>query len=352
MKTWFKAYLQLDKDIENNLYRKKVTSKFILLLSFTILSVLLLGNFIYSNQATFYVNLSLFIIMSLIMLLPGQQRKYASHIVLHFMALGILLVVYFNQGKEYTPIWSFLYIFLIMSLYGHRIGLRISLFYLTILLILLFSFTPRALTTMEFIRFTMVACFTLFFAYLAEMLISRTFEKLITAKSQLEQLSKTDALTGLFNRRHFDEVLPQQMRSANRSHDLLALVIIDIDHFKGYNDTFGHPAGDVALVALANLLKIQMKRGNDAVFRLGGEEFALLYQAKSDQAAVKLIEDIRVAVENLDQYCDIEKKITISAGLLLINSKQNIAVETAYELADKLLYQAKNSGRNKVVISN
>ena len=95
-----------------------------------------------------------------------------------------------------------------------------------------------------------------------------------------------------------------------------------------------------------------MKRGNDAVFRLGGEEFALLYQAKSDQAAVKLIEDIRVAVENLDQYCDIEKKITISAGLLLINSKQNIAVETAYELADKLLYQAKNSGRNKVVISN
>ena len=89
MKTWFKAYLQLDKDIENNLYRKKVTSKFILLLSFTILSVLLLGNFIYSNQATFYVNLSLFIIMSLIMILPGQQRKYASHIVLHFMALGI-----------------------------------------------------------------------------------------------------------------------------------------------------------------------------------------------------------------------------------------------------------------------
>ena len=205
---------------------------------------------------------------------------------------------------------------------------------------------------MEFVRFTMVACFTLFFAYLAEMLISRTFEKLITAKSQLEQLSKTDALTGLFNRRHFDEVLPQKMSSANRGHDLLALVIIDIDHFKGYNDTFGHPAGDVALVALANLLKIQMKRGNDAVFRLGGEEFALLYQAKSDQAAVKLIEDIRVAVENLDQYCDIEKKITISAGLLLINSKQNIAVETAYELADKLLYQAKNSGRNKVVISN
>lgn len=117
MKNWFKAYLQLDKDIDSNFYRKKVTSKFILLLSFTILTTLMLGNFIYSNTATFYVNLSLFIIMSVILLLPSRQRKYASHFVLHFMALGILLVVYLNQGKEYTPIWSFLYIFLVMSRY-------------------------------------------------------------------------------------------------------------------------------------------------------------------------------------------------------------------------------------------
>ncbi|KGJ97480.1 diguanylate cyclase [Colwellia psychrerythraea] len=351
MKAWFTTYLQLDKDIESNFYRKKVTSKFILLLSFIILSTLMIGNFIYSNTAIFYVNLCLFITMSVILFLPGKLRKYASHIVLHFMGLGVLLVVYFNHGREYTPIWYFLYIFLVMSLYGHKVGLRISLAFLTILLIELFSFTSSTVTMMEFVRFTMVACFTLFFAYLAEMLISRTFEKLITAKSQLEKLTKTDALTGLFNRRHFDEVLPQQMSRANRSHELLALAIIDIDHFKSYNDTFGHPAGDVALVALANLLKVQMKRGNDAVFRLGGEEFALLYQAKNEQSALILIEDIRVAVESLQQYCELEKKITISAGLLLIDSQQNISVESAYELADKLLYQAKNSGRNKVVIS-
>jgi len=351
MKKWFKSYLQLDKDIESNSYRKKVTSKFILLLSFTILTVLMLGNFIYSNTVIFYVNLSLFIALSVLLSLPGKQRKYGSHIVLHIMGLGILLVVYFNHGKEYTPIWSFLYIFLVLSLYGHKVGLRICLCFLTLLLLLLFSFTGTTVTMMEFVRFTMVTCFTLFFAYLAEILISRTFEKLITAKSLLEQLTKTDALTGLFNRRHFDEVLPQQMSAANRSHELLALVIIDIDHFKNYNDTFGHPAGDVALVALANLLKVQMKRGNDAVFRLGGEEFALLYQAKDETSAFKLTEDIRVAVESLEQYCDLEKKITISAGILLINASQNLTVESAYERADKLLYQAKNSGRNKVVLS-
>jgi len=351
MKTWFISYLQLDKDIESNSYRQTVTSKFILLLSFIILTTLMIGNFIYSNTDIFYVNLFLFSIMSVILFLPGKLRRYASHIVLHIMGFGILLVVYFNHGEEYTPIWYFLYIFLVMSLYGHRVGVRISFAFLTILLILLLSFTNSTISMMEFVRFTMVACFTLLFAYLGEMLISRTFEKLITAKSQLEKLTKTDALTGLYNRRHFDEVLPQQMSSANRSHDLLALAIIDIDHFKNYNDTFGHPAGDVALVALANLLKVQMKRGNDAVFRLGGEEFALLYQAKNEQAAIRFIEDIRIAVESLQQYCGLEKKITVSAGLLLISLEQTISVANAYEKADKLLYQAKNSGRNKVITS-
>jgi diguanylate cyclase (GGDEF)-like protein len=351
MKTWFKTYLQLDKDIESNSYRKEVTGKFIILLSLVILFALMIGNFVYSNTPIFYVNLAMLLTLISVRFLPYKYHKYDAHFVLHFMAFGILLVVYFNQGKEYTPIWSFLYMYLVMSFYGHKKGLWISLAFLTTLCSLLFYFTNLTVTMMEFVRFMMVSVFTLFFAYLVEMLISRTFEKLITAKSMLEKLTKTDALTGLFNRRHFDEVLPLQISAANRSKELLALAIIDIDHFKNYNDTFGHPAGDIALVALANLLKIQMKRSNDAVFRLGGEEFALLYQAKDENSASKLIEDIRGAVESLDQYCEIEKQITISAGLLLINASQDRTVEEAYELADQSLYQAKNTGRNKVVIS-
>lgn len=351
MKNWLKRYLQLDKDIESADYLKKITSKFILLLSFILLFVLLFANFIYSNVATFYLTLSLFIIMSGLLFLPSNLSKYASHIVLHLMALGVLLAVYLNQGQEYTPIWSFLYILLVMSLYGHKIGLRVSVAFLMTLLVLLFSFTGTSITMMEFVRFTMVSLFMLFFTYLVEMLISRTLEKLITAKNMLEKLTKTDALTGLFNRRHFDDVLSQQMSSANRGQELLALAILDLDHFKKYNDSFGHPAGDIALVALANLLKEQMKRGNDAVFRLGGEEFALIYQVKNEKSALKLIESIRAAVESLHQSANINQRITVSAGLLLINTTQDVSVEQAYELADQSLYQAKNSGRNRVVIS-
>ena len=351
MEAWFKSFLLLDKDIESNSYRKEVTGRFIIILAFIILFTLMLGNFIYSNTAIFSVNLAMLLTLLSARLLPLKYRKYDAHFVLHFMAFGIFLVVNFNQGQEYTPIWAFLYMFLVMSLYGHQQGLKICVGFLILLFSLLFSFTNKTVTMMEFMRFVMVSGFTLFFAYLAEMLISRSFEKLIATKAMLEKLTRTDALTGLFNRRHFNEMLPVQMSSAKRNQELLALAIIDIDHFKQYNDNFGHPAGDVALVALSDLLKVQMKRGNDAVFRLGGEEFALLYQAIDKQSALKLLEDIRIAVESLQQYCELESNITISAGLLLIDATENFSVDQAYELADKLLYQAKTDGRNRVVTS-
>lgn len=351
MKAWLKAFLLLDKDIESNSYRKEVTGRFIILLSLAILFMLMVGNFFYSNAPILYVNLVMFLMLSSACFLPNKYRKYDAHFVLHFMAVGVLLVVYFNKAQEYTPIWSFLYTYLVISLYGHKTGLKISLTFLAILSSLLFSFTDSTVSMMEFVRFVMVSSFTLFFAYLAERLISRNFEKLIATKAMLEKLTKTDALTGLYNRRHFDEVLPQQMSVAKRSNELLALVIIDIDHFKKHNDSYGHPAGDLALVALADLLKVHMKRANDTVFRLGGEEFALVYQAKCIESAWQLTEDIRLGVEKLHESCDIADKITVSAGLLVLDASKKMSVTKAYEVADELLYQAKDSGRNTVVMS-
>ncbi|MBU2869548.1 diguanylate cyclase [Colwellia sp. E2M01] len=351
MKQWFKAYLELDNGIDNNAYRKIVTSKFILLLSFSIPLIFMIGNLIYGNIALFYVNLVLFIGMSILLSISGHRRRYGPHFILHFMALGILFVVYIQQAKEYTPIWSFLYIFIVMSLYGDKIGVRICIVFLSILFYILSLFVNESITMMELIRFVIVSVFIVFFAYLTEALIARTFEKLIDAKTQLVALTKTDPLTGLFNRRHFDEMLPNKMSNANRRKELLALVIIDIDNFKSYNDTFGHPAGDFALISLADLLKAQMKRSTDTIFRIGGEEFALLYQTKNENDALQVIEDIRKSVANLDKNCDLERQITVSAGLLFIHAQQDLTLEKAYELADALLYKAKNSGRNVVVSS-
>ena len=352
MKKWIFSYLQLDKNVESHSYRKRVTSKFILLLSFSIIITLMIGNFISNNFELFYINIGLLISMILMLSLPGRQRKFASYIILHVMALGILLVVYFHQGREYTPIWYFLYIFLVMPLYGHRTGFKIASCFLAILLVLMFTCVGSSISVMEFVRFTMVACFTLFFAYFIEMLMTRTLRQLINAKAQLEQLTKIDALTNLYNRRHFDELLPQKMNSAKRTHTLFSLVIIDIDFFKNYNDSFGHPAGDLALIELAKLFSDKMQRSDDTVFRLGGEEFALLYEANTESEALKLVEVLRVAVEALHHQGIIERQITVSSGLLVIHPKQDILANSAYKLADKLMYQAKNSGRNTVVQSS
>jgi diguanylate cyclase (GGDEF)-like protein len=95
-----------------------------------------------------------------------------------------------------------------------------------------------------------------------------------------------------------------------------------------------------------------MQRSNDAVFRLGGEEFAMLFQANTDSEALLLVEAIRIAVDELHKQGVIEKKITVSAGLLVIHPQQEILATRAYQLADKLMYKAKNSGRNTVVQSS
>ncbi len=351
MIVWLKHFLLLDRNIESHSYRREVTGRFIVLLSFIILFTLMTGNLIYKNMPVFYVNLVMLAILAAVFILPRRLRKYDAHFILHFMAAGILSVVYFNQGQEYTPIWSFLYMFLVMSLHGYKQGIKICAIFLVMIFALLASFTNSTVTMIELIRFVMVSVFTLLFTYLAEMLISRSFEKFIITKTKLEELTKTDALTGLYNRRHFDEILSQQMSIAQRSDELLALVVIDIDHFKKHNDNYGHPAGDLALVALANLLTTKMKRASDRVFRLGGEEFALIYQANNVQNAWLLIEEIRLAVEKLHKDSELADKITVSAGLLVIDAKQRLDANQAYEIADELLYQAKESGRNKVVMS-
>jgi diguanylate cyclase (GGDEF)-like protein len=351
MIAWLKGFLLLERNIESHHYRREVTGRFIVLLSFIILFTLMIGNFIANNMPVFYVNFVMLSILTSVCLLPIRLRKYNAHFILHFMAVGVLLVVYFNQGQEYTPIWSFLYMFLVMSLHGYEQGLKISAIFLVILFTLLFSYTNSTVTMVEFIRFVMVSAFTLLFTYLAEMLISRSFEKFIITKTKLEELTKTDALTGLYNRRHFDDILPQQINIAQRGDELLTLLIIDIDHFKKHNDSYGHPAGDVALIALADLLSEKMKRANDTVFRIGGEEFALIYQSKSVKNSWQLAEEIRLAVAKLHVNSNMVDKITVSAGLLVMDAKQKVSANQAYEIADELLYQAKDSGRNKVVMS-
>lgn len=176
----------------------------------------------------------------------------------------------------------------------------------------------------------------------------------ITKMKYFEELSITDALTGLYNRRHFNDIFKREMSRAIREKGKLSFLILDIDYFKKYNDSYGHDAGDKALIAVAKAIEISINRGSDFAFRLGGEEFGVLFCNTDIDGSLLLAERIRKNVEELKiEHTNslVSKYISVSIGLLVVDFVQeNVDEHGFYTMADDALYQAKESGRNKVVM--
>lgn len=174
----------------------------------------------------------------------------------------------------------------------------------------------------------------------------------ISDKKKIEMLSITDPLTGLFNRRHFDDVFVKQLAIAKRYNRVLNFALIDIDHFKQYNDVYGHQAGDEALKSVASSLKESLKRPDDYVFRLGGEEFGLMFYTKDAKRALHKSNQIIQAIEHLNiahRENSASNYVTISMGLYTLESPETHSLEDIYKQADDALYQAKEQGRNQIV---
>lgn len=182
--------------------------------------------------------------------------------------------------------------------------------------------------------------------------------QLIETNAQLRQLNEefkilsiTDPLTGLFNRRHFNELMATEISMSNRHGDANSVMLIDIDHFKAINDTFGHYVGDTVLKNLTNTLKNNL-RHTDAICRIGGEEFAVLCKRADADSAIEIAEKLRSVVEDtpLARGIDDDLVVTISIGIVSIPNKRDTNTpELLFKEADNALYYAKNHGRNCVV---
>ena len=183
---------------------------------------------------------------------------------------------------------------------------------------------------------------------MAEALQQRDVE-LKQALQDLEERSITDALTGLYNRRYLQDVLPRALLMAKRRTTTLAFIMIDIDHFKRVNDAFGHEAGDVVLKEVGMLLQSSIRR-TDTAFRYGGEEFAIVLPDASFEGARKKAEDIREAVKrcNLIYRGRPLGRITASFGVAMFPDNGSDAGDLM-RAADKALYEAKGAGRDRVV---
>ncbi len=181
--------------------------------------------------------------------------------------------------------------------------------------------------------------------------IGETQRALQTANTRLESLSRTDPMTGLPNRRHFDEAKEIEFRRARRSGQPLSLLICDIDFFKGYNDNYGHALGDQCLCAVAGALRASLRRAGDMVARIGGEEFAVLLPAATQETALKLAEYFRQAVAELailHAASGVAKHVTISIGLAVLEADGVDTFDALFKQADQALYRAKAGGRNRV----
>jgi diguanylate cyclase (GGDEF)-like protein len=175
----------------------------------------------------------------------------------------------------------------------------------------------------------------------------------VTDKKTFEKLSITDGLTGLYNRRYFNETLKREINRALRDKEYLSFLILDIDFFKKYNDSYGHDAGDKALIRVAHTLQDSLQRGGDFAFRLGGEEFGVLFSKENEKDSFALAEKIRKNIEALKiehSNSSVAKCITVSVGLLNVNfANESVDEHGFYTMADDALYQAKEN-RNKVVM--
>lgn len=206
-----------------------------------------------------------------------------------------------------------------------------------------------ALWQKEAFRIGAVVLALVLFVLASTLVLAREIGRRAAAERKLEEMATTDALTGLKNRRKFDAVIEIEWRRAMRQKTPVALLMIDADHFKAYNDTFGHQAGDQVLVGIAICISDSVSRAGDCAARYGGEEFAVLLPNTSATDAFKIAETIRAKVQG---WSDDQAMSTVSCGIASLVPASGMDWSILVAAADKALYAAKANGRNQSVVAS
>jgi len=177
-------------------------------------------------------------------------------------------------------------------------------------------------------------------------------KELSAANQRLETLAHQDGLTGIANRRAFDHVIEREIARALRSHEPLSVGLVDVDHFKAYNDRYGHLAGDECLRKVSAAIARSCRRGTDFAARYGGEEFALLLPDTPADGALKVVETARhevAAIAIPHEASSTAQVVTISAGVATFLPEQDKSAAALVARADQALYRAKHLGRNRSI---
>ncbi len=200
----------------------------------------------------------------------------------------------------------------------------------------------------EVLRIGTIMMVLILFVLGTTLFLAREIGRRAEAEDKLEELATTDPLTGLRNRRRFDSEIDLEWRRAARSKTPVAVLMIDADRFKAYNDTYGHQAGDQVLVGIAICISDSVQRPGDCPARYGGEEFAVLLPGLSAIEASTIAEIIRLKVEQWSQDPGVT---TVSIGVASMTPTSSSNWRDLIEAADRALYAAKANGRNQSVLA-
>jgi diguanylate cyclase (GGDEF)-like protein len=283
--------------------------------------------------------------VSLAFILSETKSPFA-----HFYHVGFLVVIMYGNLVQRVRFW-YAVVFSLALLGIHVAGV-----------VLLDNFPPRLLWPIVMLV-TSTAIFSLIANYAMERDERRRYlltlrergvvRALTRAHERLQELSRVDGLTGLYNRRHFQEYLQQVWERAQYDHSPLCVLMVDIDHFKKYNDRYGHPAGDECLRQVAKVLQSCLNRPEDLVARYGGEEFIAVLPQTEMPYAQMVAERVREAIDAMQMRHESSTTalyVTASIGVSSCHADFLLADSVVVSAADQALYQAKHEGRNRVCV--
>jgi len=300
--------------------------------------------FLHETYPSYYHVITYVLIFILVLVFVATHTNKGIerfNIVKTVVILSIMLFYGFVYTKiTYGNIWSFLIPIMVIFLTDIYIGLILCTCYFILMLTIEFIF--RTPPWDLFYRQVCVYWSLVIMVGVYEALRMWYNKRMQEDREKIEILSLTDHLTKLYNRRYFSNIIGKEFARAIRQKECLSFLMIDADKFKDYNDTFGHLQGDEQLILLAEVFKRVVRRSEDLVFRLGGEEFGILLPNTEFKGAFSIAEKLKKEVEN-------STKITISVGLASVYPKVGETSEALLKLADSNLYKAKETGRNKVV---
>lgn len=305
--------------------------------------------------------------LSTLFALINLYRNHAVDIGAIIGSISLLLFfiafVYINGNTSFGIIWTIFFPIFVITLLGRKLGLELTAFYYAILFYLAYNgidvWQDGMWDLTSFLRYCVASLVITYIIYMHELSLEKAQEELdairqkeIVYTNKLEYLSITDSLTSLYNRRHFDKLFALTLSHAKRKEDTFIFFILDLDNFKRYNDNYGHKAGDDALIQIAYAMKSAFKRESDALFRIGGEEFAGILKVEDIELAKEHLQELVKKIEELHidhQYNGDYKVLTISLGAVVINQNDSLHEDMLYQKADSALYSAKHQGRNRVV---